>query len=101
LRNRTRIRICQTNSRWNSPGDPPFYVIEYSPKKAKGVVVEVDPTTLRFRPTGYPSKEEALARAFEIMDNGGMVKKVEGLGFCLSKDEVKKAYAQRLAAGNR
>jgi hypothetical protein len=86
--------MSKTKDRWNGLGDPPFYVIEYFTKSAKGVVLES--TQRRFRPTGYPAEDEALAKAFEIMDNGGIVTKIEGpFDFHLSRDEVKKAYAQR------
>jgi len=81
---------------WNGLGDVPYYVIKSLPKTAAGVVV-IDPVIHRIRPNGSPTTEEALAKAFEIMDKGHVVAQVDVdvLDIHLSMAEVKKAYAQR------
>jgi hypothetical protein len=79
---------------WNGPGDVPYYVIKSLPKTADGSAV-VDPVIHRIRPTGYPTKEEALDRAFKIIDQGRIVAEIKGLDINLSMAEVKNAYAQR------
>ena len=81
-------------SPWNGLGDVPYYVMKSLPQTADGSAV-LDPVIHRIRPTGRPTREEALDRAFKIMDQGRIVTKVKGLDIHLSMAEVKKAYAQR------